>query len=86
MDLKKTAEECLKAGGSASLIGLGCVSKLASMGLTVADVCLSGAANLADSFTTKSSLNIGKALHGTLRKKTDEFSKFCFSKAKELIK
>ncbi len=83
MDTKKLAKSA--AGGVA--IGFGVAAKLSELGLSVTDVVLGGAVNLANSFVpSNSSKNFGSTVLSKLTKGAKVLSAKSISKGKELMR
>lgn len=76
----------IKGVGGTVALSAGVVCKLASLGLSVSEVVLCGAKNLANEFVKTPDLHIGDSLINDAKKGTDKLSQKFFKKAKELFR
>lgn len=76
----------IKGMGGAAALSAGVVCKLASLGLSVSEVVLCGAKNLANEFVKAPDLHLGDSLLNDVKKGTDKLSQKLFKKAKELFR
>lgn len=80
------SSKVIKGIGGAVALSAGVACKLASLGLSVSEVVLCGAKNLANEFVKAPDLRIGDSLLNDAKKGTDKLSKRFFKKAKELLR
>ena len=78
-------KKCVKGACGGVLIGAGVAAKLADYGLSVAEVVLNGAENLASSFVKAPKLGIGKALLDSAHKAVTKLSSRWIKKGKEMF-
>jgi len=76
----------IKGVGGTVVLSAGVVCKLASLGLSVSEVVLCGAKNLANEFVKAPDLHIGDSLLNNAKKSTNKLSQKLFKKAKELFR
>ncbi len=81
MDKKKV----VKGAVGGILVTAGVAAKIADKCLSIAEVVLNGAENLADSFVKAPKLGIGKSLLNTGHKVIQDFSKKTLKKGKEMF-
>ena len=81
MDTKKI----IKNASGVVALSAGVVCKLAELGLSVSEVVLCGAKNLANEFVKAPDLHIGDSLLKDAQKGTQKLSQKLFKKAKELL-
>ena len=77
--------KCVKGACGGVLVGAGVAAKLADYGLSVAEVVLNGAENLADHFVKAPKLGIGKALFDSTHKAMTKLSARWIKKGKEMF-
>lgn len=77
-------KRCAKGAVGSVVLSAGVALKLAKWGLSVSEIVLNGADNLANSFVKTPSLGIGKGAISDIKKQVSKFSDICLKKGREM--
>ncbi len=84
--LQKAAAKTVKIVAGGVVLGTGVCLRLAEMGLSVSEVILSGAKNLANEFVKAPDLKIGESILSDIKKQTGKYASKLIARGKGLAK